>query len=344
MKKIAVVLFNLGGPDSLDTVQPFLFNLFNDPNIIKIPAIVRTPLALLISKLRARKKAKAIYAALGGRSPLLENTDAQARALEKQLINLGSVRVFIAMRYWHPMSEQVAKDVKEFNPDEIVLLPLYPQLSTTTTASSRRVWQIACDNAGLKAPTHYVCCYPTDSGFIEAQTALAHPHIEAARTMGPVRVLFSAHGLPEKIVKDGDPYQWQIEQSCQALAEKLQLSADEWQICYQSRVGPMKWIGPSSEQALAQAAQDKRHVVLVPMSFVSEHSETLYELDQEYKHLAQELGIVSYQRVPTVSVHPLFIAGLADQVKNALKTKHKICAPNGKRICPYQFSGCPHAI
>jgi ferrochelatase len=197
-RRIAVVLFNLGGPDNPDAIRPFLFNLFADPAIIRIPNPARLILAWAIAKKRTNL-AKDIYAEIGGGSPLLPNTEAQARALEAQLADLGEVKTFIAMRYWHPMSQETAMLVKDFAPDEVILLPLYPQFSTTTTASSVRVWRDACKIARLDVPTRAVCCYPTEHRFVAAMAAgLRTAHEEAAR-YGRPRVLFSAHGLPEKI-------------------------------------------------------------------------------------------------------------------------------------------------
>ena len=251
-RRIAVVLFNLGGPDSPDAVRPFLFNLFADPAIIRIPNPARVVLAWAIARKRTRL-AKDIYAEIGGGSPLLPNTEAQARALEAALADLGEVKTFIAMRYWHPMSQETAMLVKDFAPDEVILLPLYPQFSTTTTASSLRVWRDACKIARLDVPTRAVCCYPTEHRFIAAMAAgLRAAHEEAAR-YGRPRVLFSAHGLPEKIVKAGDPYQWQCERTAAALAEASGIPDLDWVSTYQSRVGRLKWIEPSTEAVIHEA-------------------------------------------------------------------------------------------
>jgi protoporphyrin/coproporphyrin ferrochelatase len=304
MTRRAVVLFNLGGPDSPEAVQPFLFNLFNDPAIIGAPKLIRYFLAKLISSRRA-PKAKGIYDFIGGKSPILENTQAQADALQAALGE--EYRCFIVMRYWHPMSDEVVKQVQEYNPDDIILLPLYPQFSTTTTNSSVNDWQRACKGIGLNKPTRTVCCYPTQKDFITAQAKLVREAYEQASKSGTPRVLFSAHGLPEKIVHAGDPYQWQVEQTTLKVVEELDIYGLDFVNCYQSRVGPLKWIGPSTEDELLRAKADKAPIVLVPIAFVSEHSETLVELDIEYRHL---VGDVPYFRVPTVSTNPDFIVGL----------------------------------
>ena len=312
--KIAIILFNLGGPDSLEAVQPFLRNLFSDPAIITLPTWLRLPLARFIAARRA-PKAEAIYGKIGGSSPILGQTEAQARALEEALSSEHGKehdwRGYVCMRYWHPMTEAVVRSVKRFAPDRIVLLPLYPQFSTTTTASSFKAWQAAAD---LKAPTAKVESYPTEPGFIRASVELVKQGLDQAK--GARRVLFSAHGLPEKTVKAGDPYQGQVEQTAAAIGEHL--GAIEWSVCYQSRVGPLRWIGPSTESEIERAGRDKVSVVLYPLSFVSEHSETLVELDIDYRRLANQAVVPTYIRVPTVGTHPLFIHGLANLVKAAL--------------------------
>ena len=310
--RIAVVLFNLGGPDSLEAVQPFLRNLFSDPAIIRLPGFLRLPLARFISSRRA-SKAKEIYRQIGGSSPILGQTEAQARALEAALGADEEWRAFVCMRYWHPMTEKVVQRVRKFAPDWIVLLPLYPQYSTTTTGSAFKAWRATV--ARLNTPTHSVRSYPTDEGFISASVELVKQGLADAGAK-PVRLLFSAHGLPERIIKAGDPYQTQVEETARAIAARL--DNVDWVVCYQSRVGPLKWIGPSTESEIHRAATDKVGIVLYPLSFVSEHSETLVELDIEYRHLADKAGVTTYVRVPTVGTHPLFISGLARLVRSAM--------------------------
>ena len=339
-KKTAVVLLNLGGPDSPAAVRPFLVNLFSDPAIIGAPAPIRWVLARFIAARRA-KLASRIYAHLGGGSPLLANTEVQAAALEKDLGQ--GFKVFISMRYWAPRAAETAAAVRAWGAEQVILLPLYPQFSTATSASSVADWRRAGKSSGLDAPTSALCCYPAAVGFIEAVADLTEPLLADARRAGPARVLFSAHGLPEKIIARGDPYQWQVEASAAAVADRLDLSANEWQVCYQSRVGPLKWIGPSTEAEIARAGAEKTAVVVVPIAFVSEHSETLVELDIEYAELARKAGVPSYLRVPTVGTHEKFIACLARLVLGVSETPGDWVNETGGRICPAGHGQCPYA-
>ncbi len=348
MTKTAVVLFNLGGPDRPEAVRPFLFNLFNDPAIIGLPQPFRWLLAQLISRRRA-PVAREIYEHLGGGSPLLPNTEAQAGALEQALAagedqTGDQTKVFIAMRYWHPMSDATARAVRDFGPDRVLLLPLYPQFSTTTTGSSVKDWFRAARAAGLEAPTRVLCCYPRDPGFVtEAAALLARSLDEAEAGNRAFRVLFSAHGLPKKIVAAGDPYRWQVEQSTAAVVAALGERAQglDWLVCYQSRVGPLEWIGPATEDEIRRAGAEGVGVVLVPIAFVSEHSETLVELDIEYRELAEEAAVPLYLRVPTVGAGASFVKGLAGLVGRALQSQDEAPAPaEGRPLCPSEFSRC----
>jgi ferrochelatase len=304
---------NLGGPDSPEAVRPFLYNLFSDPAIIGLPAVLRLPLAWLIAARRA-PVARGIYSQLGGSSPLLANTQAQARALEQQLG--AGYRTFVAMRYWHPVTAAAVAEVKRWDPEEIVLLPLYPQFSTTTTASSLRLWDREAHRQGLGAPTRGIRSYPTAPGFVAALAALIERALIAADAEGtPVRLLFSAHGLPMKIVEKGDPYPQQVATTAVAVVEALGRPRLDWIVAYQSRVGPLAWLAPSVEEELHRAGRDRVAVVVAPISFISEHSETLVELDRDYRRVAEAAGVVSYRRVPTVGTDPRFIAALADLVR-----------------------------
>lgn len=297
----AVILFNLGGPDSLVAVKPFLFNLFYDSAILQIPNPLRWLLAKLISTFRAAK-AKSIYQQIGGKSPLLLETQKQACALEEKF-KLLNLKVWSVMRYWHPRAHDVVKDVREFNPKKIILIPLYPQFSTTTTASSINEWLSLTKN--LKNITEIVYSYPTQKHFIMAHQKLLEPFLIQAKKYGNAMILFSAHGLPQKIIDKGDPYKKQIEQS----VEKIMAAFPDVDhlICYQSKVGLKKWLKPSLDTTIFDCAQAKRSVIIVPISFVSEHSETLVELDIEYRNKAEALGIPYYGRVPALSCHPDFI-------------------------------------
>lgn len=381
--KTAVILFNLGGPDALDSVKPFLKNLFNDPAILGVPGFVRRALAHFIANKR-EEEAKHIYAALGGKSPLLENTQSQADALENVLNMNGSrglgglgaqteseplnpsapqpptYKCFVAMRYWHPLSDETARAVLAWQPDKIVYLPLYPQFSTTTTASSFKAFDDALKALYTKnlPPIARIGCYPTLNGFIDAGADLLAPvyrQVQAnARAKGfnkPPRILFSAHGLPQKVIQAGDPYQWQCEQTAEAIVRALgakglgEISAETtgavavapeqdegaeqsrnlYLNTYQSRVGPLKWTQPYTDEEIKRAGREGVPLVICPIAFVSEHSETLYELDQQYVALARESGVPAYGRVPTVSTHSAFIGGLADLVRESATPRPRIC-------------------
>jgi len=330
-----VVLLNLGAPDSTAAVRPFLVSLFNDPAIITLPQPLRRLLAALIAHRRA-PVARAIYERLGGGSPLLANTRAQAAALGKWLGE--AYRVFVAMRHWHPLSSETAAAVKAWGADDIVLLPLYPQFSTTSTGSSFAAWHEAAAAVGLAAPHRAICCYPDDPGFIAALIGDIQQAIAQWPKEEPYRLLFSAHGLPQKTVAAGDPYQWQVERTVAALRAALGATARDSAICYQSRVGPLAWLEPATDAEIRRAGHDRVGVIIVPVAFVSEHSETLVELDVEYRHLAESAGVPRYVRVPAVGTASDFIAGLARLVQNAPEPGP---APsNGRRLCPREFGRC----
>lgn len=341
-RKIAVVLFNLGGPDGPDAVQPFLQNLFKDPAIIRAPAPIRWMLSRLISRTRAPsvKKNYAMMDADGG-SPLLPETRKQAAALESELGKLflgDDVKCFIAMRYWHPFTEDVAKEVDNWGPDETILLPLYPQFSTTTTGSSLSAW-----NQSYSKPSKTICCYPFEDEFISAHVSLIDSAWKNAGCPENVTLLLSAHGLPEKIVKDGDPYQWQ----CEEMAAKISAEVpEEWEVigCYQSRVGPMKWIGPPTENEIETAAQAGRNILIAPIAFVSEHIETLVELGEEYREVAEEHGAASYTTVPALGTDKTFIGYLANLVRTAVNSDDVLRSCVGSRICPREQGDCPHKM
>ena len=341
--KTAVVLFNLGGPDSLAAVRPFLFNLFNDPAIIGVPQPMRWLLARLIST-RREKFAQANYMRLGGGSPLLPNTRAQAGALSAALetAGLGEARCFIAMRYWHPFVAETVTEVMAWQPDRVVLLPLYPQFSTTTTGSSLGAWRRAASRLGLTAPTTLACCWPDAGGFVDEIAGLVRPLLDKARAYGAPRVLFSAHGLPKKVIARGDPYQWQVERTAAAVVARLAEGSD-WRICYQSRVGPLEWIGPATDDEIRRAGADGVPVVVVPIAFVSEHVETLVELDVEYAELARHAGVPAWFRAPTVDARPAFIAALVGTVRQVLDSGGAVAGPGGRRLCPADRTQCPCA-
>ena len=344
--KTAIVLFNLGGPDQPSAIRPFLLNLFSDPAILRVPPFVRPFLARLITRARL-KPATENYRLLGGKSPLLEMTIAQANAIEAALPELEA-KCFIAMRYWHPFSLKTAREVKAWQPDEVVLLPLYPQYSTTTTGSSLTAWRDAAARVGLVAPVSALCCYPTDPGFIAATTAIIQTAYEKARAeldpAIPLRILFSAHGLPETIVKGGDPYQYQIEQTTAAIIAAWRRNDLDWKICYQSRATPQKWIGPSTDEEITRAGHEKTALLVVPIAFVSEHSETLVELDIEYRDFALKDGVPAYFRVPTQRVDTGFIAAMANLARFARDRGPGLHAACDIAACQEKNRRCPFAM
>jgi ferrochelatase len=312
-RRIALVLLQIGGPDRLEDVGPFLRNFFSDPEIIRLPRLLRAVVARLIAW-RRTPVATGIYRQLGGASPILGQTWAQGWAVAERLADLGEVRPFVAMRYWHPFAAEAAAAVRDWRPDEIVLLPLYPQYSTTTTRSALADWARAARAAGLAAPTRTIDAAPTDPGFVAAQAEL----IRRAWPRDGARLLFTAHGLPLSIVRAGDPYPDQVRASAEAVVTALGIPDLDWRIAFQSRVTPQQWLTPDTEEEVRQAGRDGVGLVLVPIAFVSEHSETLVELDREYRAVAEASGVPSFIRVPTVGLHPAYIGGLAAQARRVL--------------------------
>jgi len=339
MKK-AIILFNLGGPDKIENVEPFLFNLFNDPAILNLPTLLRYPLAKLISNRRA-PIAKKIYEELGGSSPILKLTKEQSSALEIKLNQSQTddeYKCFIVMRCWHPRAKDVVKDVQLFEPDEIVLMPLYPQYSAATSGSSIKEWKDVCKKKNYTIKTSTICCYPTDKNFINAHTKEI---IRKIKDLKNFKLIFSAHGLPEKNIKKGDPYQWQVEQSVKKIVECLNDENLDWILSYQSRVGPLKWIGPSTEDTIIENSKAGKHIVLVPIAFVSEHSETLVELDIEYKEIADANGCKNYTRVPALGINEDFIKAMSELIikKDEYRFNDSLYPP--KTQCPSNFKKCP---
>jgi ferrochelatase len=343
-RKIAVVLFNLGGPDSLENVKPFLFNLFNDKYIISLPWFLRFFVAKLIAGKR-EKIAQEIYSHTGNKSPILEQTLAQAAALEKELTPSDRVefKVFTCMRHWHPMTGEVVRNIEEYGPTEVIMLPLYPQFSTTTTGSSFEEFIKKLKNKD-KIKIKSICCYPKDENFINAHVSLIEEKLADKKDLTSFRVLFSAHGLPEKIVKSGDPYQWQVEKTVQKIIEKLSLNSKfkdlDYKITYQSKVGPLKWLEPNTEDEIKLAGSQNKSLVIVPVAFVSEHVETLVELDIEYKKIADSFGI-EYIRIPALCTHDLFIKSLISMLVKMVQQSSEMVAPSDLfRICPEKYSKC----
>ena len=339
MKK-AVVLFNLGGPDKLENVEPFLFNLFNDKAILNLPGFFRYPLAKLIANRRA-PIAKKIYKELGGSSPILHLTQEQASALELKLNKddgFSEYKCFIVMRCWHPRADNVINEVINYNPKEIILMPLYPQYSAATSGSSIKEWNDICEKNSFKVKTSTVCCYPTDKNFIQAHK---NEIMKKIKNLENFKLIFSAHGLPEKNIKKGDPYQWQVEQSVNKIVEAIDFENLDWVLSYQSRVGPLKWIGPSTEDIIVENSKLGKHIVLVPIAFVSEHSETLVELDIEYKALADKNGCKNYSRVPALGTNENYIKAISNLIihKQDYSFNGELFPPEIQ--CPNQFKKCP---
>jgi ferrochelatase len=335
-RRVAIILFNLGGPDTQEAVRPFLFNLFNDKAIIGLPQPFRFLLADLISRSR-EKVAKANYALMGGGSPILPETLKQAEALEaaiaKRVSNV-TFKCFPAMRYWKPFTKAAAKAAQAWGATDAILLPLYPQFSTTTTASSLKAWGKAS-----KLPAATICCYPAGAKFAQAHADTILNTWRQAGAPDRPRLLFSAHGLPQGVINRGDPYQWQVEQGVAAVRKLLPADWDV-RICYQSRVGPLKWIGPSTDKEIRRAGADRAGVLLCPIAFVSEHVETLVELDIEYAKLAKRLQLPFYLRAPALGTDPRFIDALADLTERALSQPGKMQSESGARLCPAAHGLC----
>ena len=334
-KKVAVVLLNLGGPDNLDSVENFLFNLFYDKYIITLPNPFRWIIAKIISKRRVNI-AKEIYGLIGGKSPILQETELQKNTLKEKLKGvIREVEVFVCMRHWHPMSDEVSSEIKKYAPEEIIILPLYPQFSSTTTKSSVEDLKNALLKREVKSRQKVIGCYFNNGLFIEAWASLLKPALKNL-DKNNTRVLFSAHSLPEKIIKSGDPYQWQVENTVNAVVKTIKEKLD-YIITYQSKVGPIKWLEPSTESEIEKAAKDGKTIVVVPIAFVSEHVETLVELDMEYKKISDKYG-AKYIRVGTLSTNEIFIDSLKELIVNSVNDKSAVLSRVD--VCPCEFSMC----
>jgi len=316
-RRTAVVLFQLGGPDTLEAIEPFLFNLFCDPDIIDFPfaRIGRKPLAKLISSTRARK-VQHHYATIGGGSPIRRFTEQQARALQLKLAGSGlDARCFVAMRYWHPFTAQAIEQLRDAQCDEVVLLPLYPHYSSTTTGSSLNEWRRQFRE---DIPVHSIETFYRHELYLQA---LVEKIDEAlARFADPERpeIVFSAHSVPVAVIQKGDPYQRQIEETVELLMQRGGW-ANHYRLCYQSKVGASKWLQPSLHTALRELAVGKdREACIVPISFVSDHVETLGEIDHEAREEATHLGIRKFEMMSGLNDSPTFIAALADLVGTAI--------------------------
>lgn len=320
----AVVLFQLGGPDSLDAVEPFLVNLFSDPDIIDFPfaRLARQPLARLVARTRAAK-VREHYADIGGCSPILELTRRQAAALERELAPTLAAEVFIAMRYWHPSTQEVVAEIRHRPIEQLVLLPLYPQYSRVTTGSSLNEWQRQFHRAGNHIPVAVIRHFYDQPLYLEALCENINRTLARFPAGAEVHLVFSAHGVPEPVIREGDPYQAETEATVRLVRER-----GGWPnpavLCYQSKVGPGRWLGPMLDHTLAELQRaGARHVLVIPISFLTEHIETLHEIDHEARAQAAELGFVQFEMMPALNDSPLFIRALAELVLRAVKTQQE---------------------
>ena len=322
MSRVGIVLLNLGGPERIQDVGPFLYNLFADPEIIRLPIpALQKPLAWLISTLRSNKSQEA-YRSIGGGSPLRRITDQQARELQSLLRQRDvDATTYVAMRYWHPFTESAVADMKADGIEQVVVLPLYPHFSISTSGSSFRELQRLRqgDERFAQLPLRAIRSWHDHPGYLKAMAQLIEREIDACVDPSTAHVFFSAHGVPKSYVEEaGDPYQKEIE-SCAELIMKTLGRENPWTLAYQSRVGPVEWLQPYTEEALEELGEKGvKELVVVPISFVSEHIETLEEIDIEYREIATEAGVSNFRRVPALDTDPTFIASLADLVETSL--------------------------
>lgn len=323
MGRTGVLLLNLGGPEKLEDVRPFLYNLFSDPEIIRLPSPwLQKPLAWLISTLRSQKS-EANYKEIGGGSPLLQITEAQAEALRSNLSAQGfDIQVYVGMRYWHPFTEEAIEQIKKDKIEKLVILPLYPQFSISTSGSSFRVleemWKTDPDLKNVEYTL--IPSWHNHQGYLEAMTDLIRQELQQFTNPDNVHIFFSAHGVPKTYVTEaGDPYQIEIEE-CTELIMKTLNTGNPHTLAYQSKVGPVEWLKPYTEDALHELGeQNIKDLLVVPISFVSEHIETLQEIDLEYREVAEEVGITNFRRVPALNTHPMFIEALSNLTTEALE-------------------------
>ena len=322
MSRVGIVLLNLGGPERIQDVGPFLYNLCADPEIIRLPIpALQKPLAWLISTLRSNKSQEA-YRSIGGGSPLRRITDQQARELQSLLRQRNvDATTYVAMRYWHPFTESAVADMKADGIEQVVVLPLYPHFSISTSGSSFRELQRLRqgDERFAQLPLRAIRSWHDHPGYLKAMAQLMEREIDACVDPSTAHVFFSAHGVPKSYVEEaGDPYQKEIE-SCAELIMKTLGRDNPWTLAYQSRVGPVEWLQPYTEEALEELGEKGvKELVVVPISFVSEHIETLEEIDIEYREIATEAGVSNFRRVPALDTDPTFIASLADLVETSL--------------------------
>jgi len=337
---VGIVLFQLGGPDTLEAIEPFLYNLFCDPDIIDFPfaRIGRKPLAKLISSTRARK-VQHHYATIGGGSPIRRHTERQAKALERELQEEGiDAHCFVAMRYWHPFTSEAIEQVRLAECDELVLLPMYPQYSSTTTGSSLNEWNRQFCN---DVPVHRVESFYRNTAYLDAVAENVHQALQRFPSPRCPEIIFSAHSIPVAVVEKGDPYQRQIEETV-----RLVMQRGGWpnahRLCYQSKVGASRWLQPSLHTTLRQLAAEKmREICVVPIAFVSDHVETLGEIDHEARHLAEELGFTQFEMSAGLNDSPKFIEALSQIVQEALVQADSSSIPirmDGRKLAEPEYA------
>ncbi len=327
MARIGVLLMNLGGPERIEDVGPFLYNLFSDPEIIRLPnPSLQKPLAWFISSIRTGKSQQA-YQSIGGGSPLRRITEQQARELQSELRQRGlDVTIYVAMRYWHPFTESAVSDLKADGISQVIVLPLYPHFSLSTSGSSfRELNRLREADPGFKVlPIRCIRSWYDNPGYVSSMAELIADKMKLCEDSSSAHVFFSAHGVPKSYIEDaGDPYQKEIEGSANLIMQELERImgfSNEYTLAYQSRVGPEEWIKPYTDQVLKDlGAARTRDLVVVPISFVSEHIETLQEIDIEYRELAIQSGVVNFLRVRALDTYPAFISALADIVVSSLE-------------------------
>ncbi|HTT24366.1 MAG TPA: ferrochelatase [Candidatus Sulfotelmatobacter sp.] len=339
-RRVGIVLFQLGGPDTLEAIQPFLYNLFCDPDIIDFPfaRLGRKPLAKLISTTRARK-VQHHYSTIGGGSPIRRHTERQARALERELRAQGiDAHCFVAMRYWHPFTREAIAQLQAAECDEVVLLPMYPQYSCTTTGSSLNEWKRLFDD---HAPVHRVETFYRNTMYLDSVVEKVNEALARFSNRKQPEILFSAHSIPISVVEKGDPYQRQIEETVRLVMERGGWS-NSHRLCYQSKVGASRWLQPSLRHTLRQLAlEETREVCIVPIAFVSDHVETLGEIDHEARHLAQQLGFTQFEMGAGLNDSPKFIQALGQIVRDALEQVVPLSVPirtHGRQLAEPQYA------
>ena len=323
--RTAIVLCNLGGPDCLAAVEPFLRNLFSDPDIFQLPlaAITQRAFAYAVAR-RRRVEASRGYAALGGASPIGANTQDQARALERALSDL-KVRVFVCMRYWHPFTAEVVAALKAGGFERVVLLPLFPQYSLTTSGSARNEFTRQCRRLHYRPDVRFIGSWYEEEDYLRGIVADIQAMVERFSEPDPARIslLLSAHGVPKMLIERGDPYQREIEATAEHV--KKRLGWPQVTLCYQSRVGPREWLRPYVDDVIRdQGRAGVSQILVYPIAFVSDHIETLYELGMTYAALATRAGVREYHVVPGLNDKPLLISALERLARAALQEERRL--------------------